>query len=109
MINNALKKIVSVKTENILFILYIFYMIINIGKANNDFIISAIILHLVLLIGVYLTTRLIRQELKEYVSALDPIILIDFRAIKKEIFNKVFNHNRPRLKLNSKSFLNNSI
>ena len=31
MINNALKKLVSVKTENILFIFYVFYMIINIS------------------------------------------------------------------------------
>lgn len=106
MINNALKKIVSIKTENILSILYCMYMIINISLSSM--LVLSIVLHLTMLIGVYYTTYTIRQELKEYIYNLEPIKLIDVRAIKKEIFIKVFNHNRPRLKLNISTFLNNS-
>ncbi len=106
MINNALKKIVSIKTENILSILYCMYMIINISLSSM--LVPSIVLHLTMLIGVYYTTYTIRQELKEYIYNLEPIKLIDVRAIKKEIFIKVFNHNRPRLKLNISTFLNNS-
>lgn len=108
MINTALKKLISIKTENILFILYLFYMIINISKSS--LLVASVIMHLIILIGVYIETRLLRQELKAYIYKLDPIILIDIKAIKKEIFIKVFNNNRPRLKLNeNKTFLNNSI
>lgn len=106
MINSALKKIVSIKTENILSILYCMYMIINISLSSM--LVPSIVLHLTMLIGVYYVTYTLRQELKEYIYNLEPIEIIDVRAIKKEIFNKVFNHNRPRLKLNVSTFLNNS-
>lgn len=106
MINNALKKIVCIKSENILFILYLIYMIINISKSSM--LIASIVLHLTMIIGVYYTTRYIRLELKEYIYNLEPIILVDVRAIKKEIFTKVFNKmiTTPNIKYNS--FLNNS-
>lgn len=106
MINNALKKIVSIKMESILSILYFMYMTINIYKSS--LLVASIVLHLTMLIGVYYVTYTLRQELKEYVYNLEPIKIIDVRAIKKEIFNKVFNYNRPRLKLNVSTFLNNS-
>ena len=109
MINNALKKLISVKTENILFILYVFYMIINISKSKQGFLIASCILHLVLLIGVYLTTRLIRQDVKQYVYNMDQIKLIDIKAIKKEIFIKVFNLLPTTAQIKYiKPFLNNS-
>ena len=109
MINNVLKKLVSIKTENILFILYVFYMIINISKSHQDFIIASCVLHSVLLIGVYLTTRLIRQDVKQYVYNMDQIKLIDIKAIKKEIFIKVFNLLPTTAQIKYNSFLNNSI
>ena len=61
-INNLLKNIVNVKTENILILLYIPYMIINTSRANTDFILSAIVIHLLLLIGVYYSTYTTRQN-----------------------------------------------
>lgn len=93
-INNLLKKIVNVKTENILILLYIPYMIINTSRANTDFILSAIVIHLLLLIGVYYSTYTTRQNLKEYIYKLKPIKikLIDLQGIKKEIFTKAFNN-----------------
>lgn len=109
MINKALKKLVSIKTENILFILYVFYMIINISKSNPSFIIASCILHINVLIGVYITTYLIRQDVKKYVYNMDQIKLIDIKAIKKEIFIKVFNLLPTTAKIKYTSFLNNSI
>lgn len=111
-INNILKKIVNVKIENLLILLYIPYMIINIGRANTDFIVSAVIVHLLLVSGVYIGTYSIRSDVKEYVYQLKPIKikLIDLKAIKKEIFTNAFN-NKPTTAIikYKKHFLNNSI
>lgn len=91
MINKALKKLVNIKTENILILLYIPYMIINTARARQDLFIVAIVMHLMLSIAVYYSIRETRQDLKQYVYQLKPIKIIDLQAIKKEIFTKVFN------------------
>lgn len=109
MINKALKKLVSIKTENILFILYVFYMIINISESKQGYFVASCILHINVLIGVYITTYLIRQDVKKYVYNMDPIKLIDIKALKKEIFTKVFNLLPTTAKIKYWSFLNNSM
>lgn len=93
-INNILKKIVNVKTENLLIMMYIPYMIINISKSSMF--ISAVVMHLLLVIGLYYGTYTARQDIKEYVYQLKPIRvnIIDLSTIKKEIFIKAFN-NKP--------------
>lgn len=91
MINKALKKLVNIKTENILILLYIPYMIINTARARQDLFIVAIVMHLMLSIAVYYSIRETRQDLKQYVYQLKPIKIIDLQAIKKEIFTKAFN------------------
>lgn len=91
MINKTLKKLVNIKTENILILLYIPYMIINTARARQDLFIVAIVMHLMLSIAVYYSIRETRQDLKQYVYQLKPIKIIDLQAIKKEIFTKAFN------------------
>lgn len=109
MINNLLKKLVCIKTENILILLYIPYMIINISRATQDFIIIALMMHLLLSIAVYYSIRETRQDLKQYVYQLKPIKIIDLQAIKKEIFTKAFNKIPTTAIIKYKTFLNNSI
>ena len=46
-------KLLRVKTENLLAFLYIPYAIINLTKADADFLIIAIVMHFILLAGVY--------------------------------------------------------
>ena len=89
-INNILKKIVNVKVENLLIMMYIPFMIVNISKSSMF--ISAVVIHLLLVIGLYYGTYTTRQDIKEYVYQLDPIRLniIDL-STKKEIFTKAFN------------------
>lgn len=108
MINNILKKIISIKYENILCIIYLPYMILNISKSQTDLILSAIIMHLLLIGGTYYSIRLIRQDLKECIHNLKPIKIIDLKAIKKELNKKALIINLPQPLLN-KSFLNNSV
>ena len=108
MINNILKKAVSIKYENILCIIYLPYMILNISKSQIDPILSAIIMHLFLIGGLNYSIRLIRQDLKEYIYNLKPIKIIDLKAIKKELNIKALIINLPQPLLN-KSFLYNSV
>lgn len=78
MINNLLKKLVCIKTENILILLYIPYMIINTARA--------------------------RQDLKQYVYQLKPIKIIDLQAIKKRYLQKHLIINQPQPLLNNSTF-----
>lgn len=91
-INNLLKKLVCIKTENILILLDIPYTIINVSRARQDLLIIAILMHLLLSVAIYYSIRETRQELKQYVYQLNPIKIIDLQAIKKEIFTKAFNN-----------------
>lgn len=105
MINNWLKKIVCIKYENILLMMYLIYMIINISKSS--LLIASITLHLMMLIVLYYGSYTARQDIKAYIFSLKPIKLNI--PIKKEIFIKAFN-NKPTtaiIKYN-KTFLNNS-
>ena len=90
-INNILKKVVNVKAEILLITIYIPFMIINIFKSSM--IISASVIHLLLIIGLCYGMYSIRQDIKKYIYQLKPIRvkIIDLKAIKKEIFLKVFN------------------
>lgn len=110
-INNILKKIVNIKIENLLSAVYIPYMIINTGKSDASLIVSALMIHLMLLIGVYIGISDIRADIKEYIYQLKPIKIniIDLQAIKKEIFTKAFNNKPTTAIIKLKTFLNNSI
>ena len=68
--------------------------IISISKSSMF--ISAVVMHLLLVIGLYYGTYTARQDIKEYVYQLKPIRvnIIDLSTIKKEIFIKAFN-NKP--------------
>ncbi len=93
-INNILKKIVNVKIENLLILFYIPFMVVNISLSSMF--ISAIVIHLLLISGLYYGTYTTRQDIKKYVYQLKPIRvnIIDLSTIKKEIFTKAFN-NKP--------------
>lgn len=107
MINKWLKKIISIKTENIILLLYIPYMIINLSKANTDLFMVAIAMHLMLSVAIHYSIRETRQEIKDYIFNLEPIRLNI--PNKKELLSKVFNKYQPQQLLNIRPFLNNSI
>ena len=109
MINNYLKKLVSIKTENILTLIYIPYMFLNLLKAKTDLIIIALLMHLLLMLVIHYSIRETRQDIKQYVYQLKPIN-IDLQAIKKEIFTKAINFIPTKAKINyTNTFLNNSL
>lgn len=62
---NVYKKLFSVKYENILAILYIPYMIINLGKASNEMFLIAIAMHLLLSLVLFYSIRTTRKEALE--------------------------------------------
>ena len=96
MINNWLKKIVCIKYENILLMMYLIYMIINISKSS--LLIASITIHLMMLIAVYYTAYTTRQEIKDFVFNLEPIRLNI--PNKKELLSKAFNKYQPQQLLN---------
>lgn len=104
MINNLLKKLVCIKTENILILLYIPYMIINTARARQDLFIVAIVMHLLLSVAIYYSIKETRQDLKQYVYQLKPIKIIDLQAIKKRYLQKHLIINQPQPLLNNSTF-----
>lgn len=110
MINNLLKRLVSIKYENIVLLLYIPYMIINLLKASTDLFMVAIMMHLLLIKAVHYGIRETRQDIKQYIYQLKPIMIIDLKAIKKEIFTKAIIFIPTKAKNNIyNTFLNNSL
>lgn len=90
-------KLLQVKTENLLAILYLPIGLINIFKANTDFLLSAIMMQALLIIGLFYGIRETRHELireikaGEYEEELEQIkeAIATFRRIKDTIANKL--------------------
>ena len=88
-------KLLRLKTENLLALLYIPVAILNTTKADADFLIIAIVMHFILLAGVYYGIRETRHELIADIKAglyeeeLEEIkeAIASFRRVKNTIAN----------------------
>lgn len=88
-------KLLRLKTENLLALLYIPVAILNTTKADTDFLIIAIVMHFILLAGVYYGIRKTRHELIADIKAglyeeeLEEIkeAIASFRRVKNTIAN----------------------
>lgn len=90
-----MKKLSRIKFENIFSMLWIPLAIVQILKANQDFIFVAILMEGIFLFGIYYTTKEMRIEFKEVAPELDDkikdttnSIVTILEQIKKETFVK---------------------
>ena len=110
MINKLLKRLISIKYENIILLLYIPYMILNLIKADTNLFMVAIVMHLLIISVIHYSIRETRQDIKQYIYQLQPIKIIDLETIKKEIFTKAIIFIPTTAKNNiCNTFLNNSL
>lgn len=96
-------KIYSIKYERVLALFYIPFMLINILKASQEMILLAMMMHLILILGLYIGIEQTRKEaLKEIKQGIyEPIIDLEYityfikqlarimqkKANKKEVIN----------------------
>ena len=92
-------KLLKIKLENLLMLLYIPTSLANIIKSNKDFILLALIIHSLLIIGLYYGTKTTRLEIikdiqeqryKDTIEGLDELIEA-YRRIKNFITARLEN------------------